>query len=68
MNVLKESLKESGPTTQSGNQAIEKATVFSINVCLNPCDIDFDPGLVDRTFMLLNYADLDPGCICYTAL
>ena len=29
----------------------------------NPCKMDFDPGFVDRTFMLFNYADLDPDCI-----
>jgi hypothetical protein len=35
----------------------------TITLRLNPCSINFDPGLVDRTYMLCNYAEFDPGCL-----
>ena len=35
----------------------------SIDMLCNPCDIDFDPGFVDRIHALFNYADLDEKCL-----
>ena len=30
---------------------------------MNPCKMSFDPGFVDRTHILFNYADFDPCCL-----
>ena len=57
---LQETLKEDRLITSSSSAA---STVSSIDINLNPCQIDFDPGLVDRTYMLFNYHELDPGCL-----
>ena len=35
----------------------------SIEIRLNPCVIDFDPGFVDRTWILFNFYEFDPNCI-----
>ena len=40
-----------------------KSPVSSVSLGLNPCSIDLDPGLVDRTYILLNYAEMDPDCL-----
>ena len=37
--------------------------VSTINLTLNPCSLELDPGFVDRTFLLINYAEMDPDCI-----
>ena len=35
----------------------------SIEIRLNPCVIEFDPGFVDRTWILFNFYEFDPSCI-----
>ena len=35
----------------------------SIEIRLNPCLIDFDPGFIDRTWILFNFFEFDPSCI-----
>jgi len=37
--------------------------VSSISLTLNPCRLEIDPGFVDRTFLLFNYAEMDPNCL-----
>ena len=44
-------------------EAGEAVPVSSLALSLNSCSLDLDPGLVDRTHLLLNYADLDPDCV-----
>ena len=46
------------PEQQDG--ALDKS---SIEIRLNPCVIDFDPGFVDRTWILFNFYEFDPSCI-----
>jgi hypothetical protein len=41
----------------------EKGAVSSVSLSLNQCSIDLDPGLVDRTYILINYAEMDPDCL-----
>jgi len=43
-------LGETGPTS-------------TLALTINSCSIELDPGIIDRTYLLLNYADLDPDCI-----
>ena len=38
-------------------------TSCNIVISLNSCTLEFDPGIVDRTYMLANYAELDPDCL-----
>ena len=64
--VYKESLidQESNVNTgaiQNSNQQLH--TSCNIDISLNPCTLEFDPGIVDRTYMLANYAELDPYCL-----
>ena len=35
----------------------------TLALALNSCSIDLDPGIIDRTYLLLNYADLDHDCV-----
>lgn len=35
----------------------------SLTVSLAPCTVTLDPGLVDRTYLLLHYSELDPDCV-----
>ena len=58
--VIRETLKEGGGT---GESRTTTSTVSSTEVILNPCQIDFDPGIIDRTYMLANYRELDPDCL-----
>lgn len=37
-----------------------------LSVAANPCLIDLDPGIYDRTYMLFNYSELDPFIIRHT--
>ncbi len=39
-----------------------------MSVKLNPCAVNFDPGFVDRIYMLMFYAELDPGCLMTPAI
>jgi len=41
----------------------ESVPTSTLTLTLNSCSIDLDPGFIDRTYLLLNYADLDPDCI-----
>lgn len=60
--VLKDSLVDDGNTDDSeSSKCGSRHSTISLN--LNPCTINFDPGFVDRTFMLFNYAELDPCCL-----
>ena len=59
--VYKESLVENSDSNQISNQPMH--TQGNINISLNPCIFEFDPAIVDRTYMLANYAELDPDCI-----
>jgi hypothetical protein len=35
---------------------------------LNPCTIDFEPGFVDRTYVLFNFYEFDPDCLITEAI
>ena len=45
---------------EADDGALDKS---SIEIRLNPCVIDFDPGFVDRTWILFNFYEFDPSCI-----
>jgi hypothetical protein len=42
---------------------VDKCPVGSVSLSLNPCSLELDPGLVDRTYILINYAEMDPECL-----
>jgi hypothetical protein len=42
---------------------VETDHTRTLALTLNSCTIILDPGLIDRTYLLLNYADLDPDCV-----
>lgn len=35
---------------------------------MSPCTINFDPGFVDRIYMLMFYAEMDPSCLVTPAI
>eukprot|EP00092_Neocalanus_flemingeri_P029317 GFUD01031829.1.p1 GENE.GFUD01031829.1~~GFUD01031829.1.p1 ORF type:complete len:1567 (-),score=501.95 GFUD01031829.1:381-5081(-) len=41
----------------------ETVPTTTLALTTNSCSIDLDPGIIDRTYLLLNYADLDPDCV-----
>jgi len=41
----------------------ETVPTTTLALTINSCSIDLDPGIIDRTYLLLNYADLDPDCV-----
>ena len=59
--VIKESLVDNSNGNQHSSQPMH--TQSNIDIKLNPCIFEFDPAIVDRTYMLSNYAELDPECI-----
>ena len=66
--VYKESLVDENEADMSSkglsrNSNSPLHTSCEIEISLNPCLLEFDPGLVDRTYMLANYAELDPDCL-----
>ena len=54
--------KDSRGEDSDGNDCSGRSDT-TITLRLNPCTINFDPGLVDRTYMLCNYAEFDSGCL-----
>ena len=40
----------------------------NIEIRINPCVIDFDPGFVDRTYVLFNFYEFDPDCLVTEAI
>ena len=45
---------------------VETDHTSTLALTLNSCTIILDPGLIDRTYLLLNYADLDPVTTAFT--
>ena len=43
-------------------------TKTSIKIQLSPCTFTFDPGFVDRTYMLSFYSEMDPTCLVTPAI
>ncbi len=43
-------------------------TKTSIKINLNPCALTFDPGFVDRTYMIFMYSEMDPSCLVTPAI
>ena len=43
-------------------------TKTSIKIQLSPCIFTFDPGFVDRTYMLFFYSEMDPSCLVTPAI
>ena len=39
-----------------------------MKIQLSPCAITFDPGFVDRTYMLFFYSEMDPSCLVTPAI
>jgi len=72
IHLLRFSLGESVPSKKSPDVKLvykdtyelgESVPTSTLTLALNSCSIDLDPGIVDRTYLLLNYADMDPDCI-----
>ena len=40
---------------ETAEEGDKSGTVTNVEVVLNPCQVDLDPGLVDRTYLLANY-------------
>ena len=49
--VYKDTLDTGSPTTSS------------LSLVVAPCSLSLDPGLVDRTYLLLHYSEMDPDCV-----
>ena len=41
--------------TAAAEEGDKSGTVTNVEVVLNPCQVDLDPGLVDRTYLLANF-------------
>jgi len=72
IHLLRFSLGDSVPSKKSPDIKLvykdtyelgESVPTSTLTLALNSCNIDLDPGIVDRTYLLLNYADMDPDCI-----
>ena len=53
---------------QNDSLGFKPKTKTSIKIQLSPCIFTFDPGFVDRTYMLFFYSEMDPSCLVTPAI
>ena len=53
---------------QNDSLGFKPKTKTSIKVQLSPCIFTFDPGFVDRTYMMFFYSEMDPSCLVTPAI
>lgn len=47
--------------------SLEGGAASNLTISIAPCSLNLDPGLLDRSYLLLHYSEMDPDCVCGVA-